>query len=258
MIEVSVVMAARGRYNETKRTLQSYTKLTYPNWELIFMNPVENNPMEFNLYGLFLEFKDRLPIEFHQTENTLTPAQTWNEGINLAHGRFVITCSADILLTGGDLLQRYLDQYRDIRESVLVYKLSRSATKNLDGIDWYNRPDTIQELMDFWSAEIDGELNRTRKQAGLTTYHTGMTAERWKWFGGFRTEHSFYVNDSDIVEREKNLGGCDTIQGYWAVHQAHPQENYSYPPLNTSKWVYENELQSRLLEPAKEDTRSFR
>ena len=256
MLDVSIVMGALGRPEETRRTLKSYTKLTYPNWELIFMNPTRPQVGEDNLESLYNEFKDVLPIRYYHLNESecRTPAATWNTGMNYAEGKFVVVCSADILLSYPDLIERYLSQYTGIRISVNTYRLTRDMTASLDSVDWFGNPDIIQTFPGFLDTEIEGQANAARLSAGLLTHHTGMTKERWEWFGKFRTEVSHLVNDQDIVKREFALNvGVDTMEGYVAYHQAHPPLIGSFKPVSSHGWQYANEMQARLLEPATRD-----
>lgn len=256
MVDVSIVMGALGRPEETRRTLKSYTKLTYPSWELIFMNPTRAQVVEDNLEFLYDEFKDILPIRYYHLEEreSRTPAVTWNTGMSYAEGKFVIVCSADILLSYPDLIERYLAQYSDRRISTNIYFLTKDMTDMLGTMDWFENPDVIQTFPAFFSAEINGQTNAARKSAGLLTHHTGMTKDRWEWFGKFRTEVSHLVNDQDVVMRERALDvGVDTMEEYVAYHQAHPSLIGSYQPVTSPGWQYENERQARLLEPAKRD-----
>lgn len=254
--EVSIVMGARGRPIETARTLLSYAQLKYPSWELVFMNVIGRGV--WPLDKIADKFKDRLPIKYHLVteEECHTPAMTWNTGFMRSEGRFVITCSADILVTAPDMIEKYLEQYNNVRLSTLTYHLTRIMTEDLDVADWYNNPNSVQSMPGFWWKEIDGERNEDRLAAGLTTYQTGMSRERWEWFGKFRTEYSHLANDQDVVLREKALGvGCDTLQGYCGYHQAHPpmEQTEKFTPFEAGGWIYENERQARLLEPAKKE-----
>lgn len=256
MVNVSIIMGALGRPEETRRTLKSYTKLTHPSWELIFMNPTRAGVGEDNLEFLYDEFKDILPIRYYHLEEgeSRTPAMTWNTGMSHAEGKFVIVCSADILLSYSDLIERYLAQYSDRRISTNIYFLTKDMTDMLGTVDWYGNPDVIQTFPSFFSEEINGQTNHARTSAGLLTHHTGMTKDRWEWFGKFRTEVSHLVNDQDVVVRENALGiEVDTVEGYVAYHQAHPPIVGSYQPVNSPGWHYANEMQARLLEPAERD-----
>src|SRR4030065_2734367 len=100
MVDVSVVMGALGRPKEAWRTLKSYTKMTHPSWELVFMNTARGTVKEDNLESVYAEFKDVLPIRYYLLDesNSRTPASTWNAGMSHAEGRFVVVCSADVLL----------------------------------------------------------------------------------------------------------------------------------------------------------------
>ena len=254
-------MGARGREEHTRRTLQSYTKLSYTDYELLFVDVLYRNT---NLKNLYEEFRGKLPIRYLSLEEngkeyirdvtTWTPATTWNYGIRQSTGKFVITCSADLILSYPDMIERFLEQYKSDRISVLTYFLSQRMTEQLDQIDWYNNPDNIQSFGGFWNEDISGATNFSRLLAGLTTYITGQPRERWDYMGLFREELSHLVNDQDVMLREVCLGrGVGTLDGYMAYHQAHPLEIGMDVNCITPGWNYHNELQTRLLEPAPRD-----
>lgn len=262
MKTVSIVMGARGREEHTRRTLQSYTKLSYTDYELLFVDVLHG---DINLKKLYEEFRGKLPIRYFSLEEngkeyirdvtTWTPATTWNYGIRQSTGKFVITCSADVILSYPDMIERFLEQYRSSRISVLTYFLSKEMTEQLSTLDWYNNPDSIQGFTGFWDDMISGVTNRSRLAAGLTTYITGQPREMWEYMGLFREELSHLVNDQDMMLRDVYLGrGVDTLDGYVAYHQAHPLETIGMGVNCASPgWNYHNEQQARLLEPAPRD-----
>ena len=262
-MNVSIVMGARGRPNATRRALQSYTKLSYPDWELLFIDVLH---ADVNLVGIYEEFKDKLPIRYLSLQEnikqyipdvtTWTPATTWNYGIKQSEGEFVITCSADIILSYPNMIEKFLTQYRRNRLSVTTYFLNGDMTNALDTFDWLSDPDSVQALPGFWDTPIWGGMpNRAMGLAGLITFITGQPKEMWEYVGLFRTDLSHLVNDQDLMLRDVALGrGVDTLNGYYCYHQAHIEPmmphgvNIMYPG-----WTYQNEAQARLLEPAKRD-----
>lgn len=262
MTEVSIVMAAMGRPVATRRTLEAYTKLSYPDYEFLLVDTIRDG---VNLESLYAEFKDRLPITYHPLESnrthiydpnkTWTPATSWNYGIKKSTGKFVITCSSDILITYPDMIERYLDQYKSDRISVLTYFLSNYMTDVLlDNVDWKNNPDIVQTFQGFWNEEIHADTNFNRKLAGLTTYITGQPRDMWEYMGLFRTEFSHLVSDQDIMLRDVCIGrGVGTLEGYHAYHQAHPVDMVISGAALQPGWNYHNEAQARLLEPAPRD-----
>ena len=260
MTEVSIIMGARGREENTRRTLQSYQKLSYVDYELLFVDVIHKE----NLKSLYKEFETLLPIKYLSLQEnfkiyvpnatTWTPATTWNYGIRQSTGKFIITCSADILLSYPDMIEKFLEQYRNNRLSVLTYFLNRDMTNSLDSYDWIGNPDSIQLFSGCWEMGIDGTTNSSRKAAGLTTYITGQPRERWDYFGLFREELGHLVNDQDLVMREACLNlGAETLNNYVGYHQAHPLSNDIFPHIACPGWHYENEAQARLLEPAPRD-----
>jgi len=262
MTEVSIIMGARGRAKSTQRTLQSYTKLSYKDYELLFVEIKHDGD---NLEPIYNVFKDQLPIRYFSLEENLksyipgvtswTPATTWNFGMTQAIGKFIIICGADILLSYPDMIEKFLDQYKDNRVGVLTYYLSPLITDLLGtgNVDWMNDPLAISNLPGFWDVPVTGDINRNRTSAGLTTFLTGQPREAWDYMGGFRTELSHLVNDQDLYLREVALGKrCETMKDYFAYHQAHPFQKAT-TPICSPGWHYANEKQARLQEPAERD-----
>ncbi len=262
MPDVSIVMAAMGRPDATRRSLEAYTKLSYPNYEFLLIDTIRNG---VNLRNLYEEFKDRLPIlyypvesnttEIYDPEKTWTPATSWNYGIKRSQGKFVITCSSDILISYPDMIDRFLTQYQSSRISVLTYFLSSYMTDTLlNTIDWKNDPDIIKTFLGFWDDMIHADRNRNRLLAGLTTYITGQPRDMWDYMGLFHTEFSHLVSDQDMMLRDVCLGrGVGTLEGYCAYHQEHPIDTVISNSKLQPGWNYHNEAQARLLEPAPRD-----
>jgi glycosyltransferase involved in cell wall biosynthesis len=261
--KVSIIMGARGRASAVRRTLQSYKKLSYKNYELLFVDVDVNGE---NLQAVYDEFCTELPIKYltlkenldtlEEGVTTWTPATTWNYGMTKADGEFIITCSHDLILSKPDLIERFLDQYTNRRISVLTYFLGYKHLGMLSGaIDWLGNPDSIQSLHGFWDDVINGDKNKDRKSAGITTFMTGQSRAAWDWFGRFRKDLSHLVNDQDIVMREMCLGiGAETLKDYVVYHQPHPGlVGMDRDKICQPGWHYKNELQARLLEPAERD-----
>jgi hypothetical protein len=260
---VSIVMGARGRPNATRRALKAYSNFSYPDWELLFIDVLHSG---VNLVGVYDEFKDKLPIRYLSLEEsyqyipdktTWTPATTWNYGIKQSSGDFVITCSADIIPSHPDMIERFLDQYEKSRISVLTYFLDAEMTNSLDNLDYVNESNMIQSLPGFWDRVVWGGMpNKMMGAAGLTTFITGQPREMWEYVGMFRTELSHLVNDQDIMLRDVALGrGVGTLIGCCGYHQAHLEPSKPYGKnIMFPGWTYQNEMQARLLEPAIRDT----
>ena len=264
MLDVSIIMGARsgskGRNINVRRTLQSYTKLSYKNYELVFIDITNNgNDLEY----LYEEFKDKLPIrrvvlpEFTKMwtpETTWTPATTWNYGIRHSEGKFVIVTGGDILLSSPDLIEKFLDQYKGRRNAVLTHFISISMVDSLDGMDWMGDPRMVQNLSGYWDGVENGNINTNRTTAGHTTYLTGQPREDWEWIGLFRTDLSHLVNDQDLHIRENFVNrSAGTLEDYIGFHQAHPiDEPISYEGISPG-WNYHSEAQARLQEPAPRD-----
>lgn len=261
MTNVSIVMAAMGRPDATRRSLESYARLTYPDYEFLFMDTIQYG---VTLENVFHEFENRLPIVYipiernmtmiYDPEKTWTPATTWNHGIKRAKGKFVITCSSDLIISAPDMIEKFLDQYKLDRISVLTYFLSAHMTNSLlDSVDWKSNPNIIQTFGGFWGDEIHADTNFNRRLAGLTTYVTGQPKDMWEYMGLFRTELSHLVSDQDMMLRDVCMGkGVGTLNGCVAYHQEHPIDGFISGATKPG-WNYHNEAQARLLEPAPRD-----
>jgi glycosyltransferase involved in cell wall biosynthesis len=262
MPEVSIVMAAMGRPDATRRSLESYCRLTYPDYEFLLIDTIQNGE---TLETVFKEFEKRLPIVYipiernkttvYDPNKTWTPATSWNHGIKRSSGKFIITCSSDLIISAPDMIEKYLAQYTTDRISVLTYFLSLHMTNNLlDTVDWKSNPDIIQTFGGFWGDVIHADTNFSRRLAGLTTYVTGQPKDMWEYMGLFRTELSHLVSDQDMMLRDVCLGrGVGTLHGCVAYHQEHPIDLVISGANLQPGWNYHNEAQARLLEPAPRD-----
>jgi len=245
-MKTSIVMATKNKEDLLRRSLESYSNLTCPDYEFILVDDNGNAPLD----GLVSEYRDRLPIQYLRLADgnkDRTPAVAWNRGFELSTGEFVIFVMSDVIVSGKDLIERYQAQFKTERINVNTYKLSQTQTAMLDTIDWKSDPNIIKTLPKFWDEWVDGQPNSARLLAGLITNLTGMSREMWKWFGLFREEKSHLTADQDLVLRDMALGrGVDTLNDYVAFHQWHPPAHVTM----AGGWKYENERQARLLEPA--------
>lgn len=256
-VDVSIIMGCRGRIDHVRRALLSYERLQHKSYEILFMDVLSKDT---NLKSLYDEFEGRLPIRYvpivedmkqYSPETTWTGATTWNYGIRHSEGKFVITCSGDVIISSPDMIDKFLDQYKSDRISVLTYFLSANMTRDFLFADWVNNPDVIQTLPGFWSEVVGGATNSSRLLAGLTTYVTGQPRSMWEHMGLYRTELSHLVCDQDLVLRDVACGrGVGTLDGCIGYHQYHPQGKYV---VLSPGWTYQNEMQARLLEPAIRD-----
>lgn len=249
--KVSIVLSAKDRHDSVKRCLYSYAHLSYDNFEIIFVD--DGSKPESEIEELVNVWAEEMPIKYYRLESTRdrTPAISYNYGFDKSDGEFVIFASSDILLSGHDMCERFLDQFDGIhRISVLTYVLDAKQTTQLDELGWVENHKLIENMRDFWDTlDKDGQPNRLRLSAGLLTHITGQSRERWKWLGLFRNLEGHLFADQDIVIREQALGiGCNTLQGFWGYHQFHDNPAV---PMNSPEFIYENERQARLLEPAK-------
>ena len=260
-MDFSIILATKGRPETTRRTLESYERLTYKDFEILFMDVCFDNT---NQYPMYEEFKDRLPIRYLPlAENyrryipdvtTWSPATTWNTGIRKAEGKFVIVTSSDIIISDADALEKFLNQYNGNRISALTYFLPEEITyRTINTIDWKSDPRLIMTLPGFIEGNGGGRTNHTPTPANLLTFLTGTEKSKWEEIGGFRTQLSHLVNDQDLYLRELFLGKqTDTWDGCVALHQCHPVGE-PVTPVSSPGWHYETERQARLIDEAPRD-----
>jgi len=249
---VSVIMAVKDRQGALENCLYSWSNLIYPsNYEFI----VIDDGSEIDLQETVMSFsKDIKSLSYHKIPNKKdrTPNIAWNFGYKMSKYDFVVFTCGDLIISSKDILQRMVEAYQGERVSVLTYLLSQRMSFDLvTRIDWKSDPKLIETATHFWEDEsVDNFPNRNRLAAGLTSYCTGQYREDWKWIGGFRNEDTHLVSDQDMHLREKAVGrGVSTAQGVVAYHQWH-QRPMVTPGLS---YVYENEQQARLLEPARKE-----
>jgi hypothetical protein len=257
--EISIILGVRQRTANTRRALESYEKLTYKDYEILFMDCVG----ESNQLGVYNEFKNRLPIKYHllqedfgryvEDETTWSPATTWNTGIRKSESKFVIVTSADIIISAHDALEKFLAQYRGNRISALTYFLSNEITDSLGGVDWKSNSGVIRSMEGFGDFMSRGRTNQEPLPPAQLTFLTGMEKSEWESIGCFRTQLSHLVNDQDLHLREMFLGReVDTWDGCVAYHQAHPVGE-RVVDVTRPGWHYETERQARLIDEAPRD-----
>ena len=248
---ISVILAAHDRPDHVQHTLMSYTKLSYKDWELVFMD--SNSTVDIK--SIADSYKDKLPIRYirQDCDPYVCPQKTYLEGFGASLGDFVIVGSADVMVSEPDMLEQFLWQYNDRRITPMCWFLSKQITEQLDMLNWYENSHVLQEQVDFWNDVEVFQTNAQRKANNpwrITNYLTGMSKDRWKWFGLWRDERGFNFSDQDVVQREEcmNLPGVE-LENYCVYHQWHPTW-VPKPPMVNPYYIYKNENQARLIEPA--------
>jgi glycosyltransferase involved in cell wall biosynthesis len=253
-MKVSIIMSCCDRSNALRNTLESWTDLTYPNYEFFLYDNASDN--EAAIQKVVEEFSPRFP-DFHFIRNH-THANfnmIWNKVAKLfSTGEYVIFAMADEIISTKDIIQRMAEMPIDARCSVNTTYLDPVMTKELDTLKWKKDPRIIESIPGFWNYKIADLDNRDRVNplgAGLLSHITGWTREKWEWFGWFRDEPTgFLWIDQDVVMRSRCLKiGTHTVPDVLCYHQHHAPGVFDIQP----GYRYRNERQARLLEPAERD-----
>jgi hypothetical protein len=182
------------------------------------------------------------------------------EGI-ASDGDYVVFCAAHEILGQYNILEM-MEENQKARSSAIKYCLNQEQTDKLSSINWLDNPKIIEDLPGFWDYDfsnhpglVDWEPNSRRLSAGLLMNLSGATRKYWEFLGWHRDDEFGYLNtDTDIVLREYVLrefagvpmpitvGSC-----YHQYHDRAPVPQEQVLPA----YVYENEAQARLLEPAR-------
>ena len=244
---ISVICAAKNRPVLLERCL---TSVAYQDidFEFILVDDSSDEPISHipSMVGIDAKY-----VRLESTKDR-PPAISFNEGFKNSTGNFVIMMCGDIILSDKDVFRKFLDCHTGQKISLLTYFLSMEMTRELDNIDWKNNPRVIEEIDGFWNFRLPhhSTTNIQNIAAGLTSYATGNTRERWEYIGLFRNEEHHLVSDQDMHLRERCLGfGVDTVLDVCAYHQYHQS-----PDVAVGKsYIYKNEQQARLLEPAERE-----
>lgn len=184
--------------------------------------------------------------------------RNWNALYKEAKGDFIVFTMQDEIISTKNIIARMLDSYHPgERVSVLPYELNAEMTWALDMIPWKEDPRIIEKLPGFWTDSWC--VNQTRHEAGLLMHTTGMFREDWDYFGLFRNEDGYLLQDRDIVLREAVLGKKvhtpDPRTSVCSYHQFHdrwiPKEWIQGP-----SFTYHTEREARLIDPVEQDPRT--
>jgi GT2 family glycosyltransferase len=249
-MKVSIIMTACDRLRNLKNTLDSWTDLTYPDYEFLFVDNASQNRKD--VAKLAEQFSSRsMNFQFHRENESTIQNRLWNHYQKLTNGEYVVIAMADEIISTKSILEKMLESPRNVRCSVQTYFLDERMTEWLNDIDWHENPKKIELIPGFGDCVYKGTANWQKKDASLLSHITGQTRERWDWFGWFRNNPTGHLwLDQDIVIRERVLGEVAyTVQGVCCYHQNHADTVGSTAP----GYHPVNERQARLLEPSERD-----
>lgn len=252
-MKTSIIMSFKYRPTLI-RTLESWTNLP-EDVEFLFCDNASADPLTTKE----IVFKSGLPISCYQRNDIPVCAnRNWNALYKEAKGDFIIFTMADEIISTKNIIQEMLNTYQEgERVSVLTYELNAEMTWALDKIPWQENPRIIETLPGFWTDSWC--VNTTRHGAGLLMHTTGMFREDWDYFGLFRNEDGYLLQDRDIVLREqvlkKSVHTPDPRKSVCSYHQFHdrwiPKEWIEGP-----SFTYFTEREARLLDPVPPDPRT--
>lgn len=246
-MKVSIVMSCSDRVQTLKNTLESWSRITWPDYEFILIDNASKDKKEVwelaqNIYARMRYF------HFIRNESLVWVNNVWNRAAReYTHGEYVIFAMQDELLSDYDLLQKMI-AYGDKRATVNTYFLGEKM-KLPEG--WLDNPKLIESIPGFWDFEDKGSTNRDKVDASLLSHIIGWTRERWDWFGWFRKNDVGHLwLDQDVVIRSRVLGiQSETVSSCY--HQFHP--TFIDPRWLAPGYHPVNERQARLLEESERD-----
>lgn len=259
--KVSVIMATGNSRPETLRnTLRSWSRITYP-VEFILVNTttdpiIDDIAAEFPIVTKYVR-----PPEDDDSKDWARVSRVWTREGKASSGDYVIIAMADELLGNYDIVQAFISAPTEFRASLMTYFLSPAQTNALSTIDWLSDPKRIETLPDFWTHRTvqgaDNVSNEKRKSSSswyptILAHITGAPRAHWDYTGWFRTdEHGYLWLDNDVHVRENFLQRpCFALMDYCCYHQWHPLLELTPEDRDYGGYIYQNELQARLLEPA--------
>lgn len=253
MIKASVIMSFKYRPTLIK-TLESWTNLQ-ADVEFLFCDNASGD----GITAKEVVYKSGLPIAYYTRNDIPVCAnRNWNALYKQSTGNFIIFTMQDEIISTKNIVYEMLKSYRrGERVSVLPYELNAEMTWALDNIPWQSDPRIIETLPGFW--DDPWCANTTRHDAGLLMHTTGMFRRDWDYFGLFRNEDGYLLQDRDIVLREQVLGKKvhtpDPRTSVCSYHQFHdrwiPKEWIAGP-----SFTYHTEREARLIDPVQQDPRT--
>jgi len=261
--KVSVIMATGGsRLDCLRRTLESWSKITYPVQFILVSTDVGNDKLRdlalsFKFVSKFVEPRHAVGKDWARVSNI------WTREGRESSGDYVIFAMADEILGDYDIIQKFLACPTPNRSSVRTYFLNGSHASKLDGMDWLSNPKDIENLPEFWThKEVQGAeenndnlLRKLKQKVYLLSHITGAPRAHWEYMNWFRTdEYGYFWLDRDVHFREITLGfECKEVVGVCCYHQWHPLLLISKVDREYGGYIYENDAQARLLEPARRE-----
>jgi glycosyltransferase involved in cell wall biosynthesis len=249
-MKVSIIMCASDRLRNLKNCLESWTNLTYPDYEFIFIDNASSN--RESVAKLTTAFGLRCKnFRFYREPKNIIQNRLWNKYQKLTDGEYVVIAMADEIISSKSILEKMLESPRNVRSTVKTYFLDERMTEWLNDINWQEKPKSIELVPNFWDYKDKGTCNRDKEDASLLTHITGQTRERWDWFGWFRDNPTGHLwLDQDVVIRERALGEVAfTVKDVCCYHQFHQEGVITTAPGYHPR----NERQARLLEESERD-----
>jgi glycosyltransferase involved in cell wall biosynthesis len=249
-MKISIIMTACDRLRNLRNTLESWTNLTYPDYEFVFVDNASTNQKD--VAKLIEDFSYKCKnLRFYRENSSTIQNRLWNHYQKLTDGEYVIIAMADEIISSKSILEKMLESPRNIRCSVNTYFLDERMTEWLNDINWQENPHAIELIPGFGEYKYKGTRNWDKKDASLLSHITGQTRERWDWFGWFRNNPTGHLwLDQDVVIRERVLGEVAyTVKDVCCYHQ-----NHADGVIHTAPGYHPvNERQARLLEESERD-----
>ena len=256
MSKMSIIIPVHDRAEQLNRTLNTYANQTYEDFELIIID--DNNAD--NSYELCHEFSTLLNIKYFNLENVNSkwpvrgPSTAFMAGVERPDGDLVFFTHAEIMLKKDALAKVYLHAEANplSRISLNTFWISEADYQMVDSVDWIIDVDLLQTLPAFFQSN-----RRNDNNGGIVFGFSGMSRERWQWFGWLRRSERFGMDDRDIVEREHCLRRLGLYNGPHVpasadcscYHQWHkPIDIVIKSALMSPGYHYTTEHQARLLE----------
>lgn len=259
---VSVIMCTGGyKPVHLRNTLYSWSMSTHP-LEFILVCTNHENIGAVNTIAGDFPFISRVvePPSTDDSEKWARTARSWTREGKNSSGEYVIFAMEDEIIGSYDLVLEFLHFGYPYRTSTRTFFLSNYETAELDSLNWRSDPKVLESYPDFWGHTsvqgADSGPNNIRLEisAELHAHIIGAPREHWEYMNWFRAEkHGYFWLDQDMVLRERLVGRpCATLpEPNCCYHQWHPLLEISDVDREFEGYLYENEAQARLLEPAK-------
>jgi len=253
--KVSVIMCAGGtRPKALENVLNSWSRITYPNVEFIFIYSGLEDESDYEVISNLVS-QHKYITRFEKSDfgksTFASTSRIWHKYGKESTGEYIIFAMADEILSDYDLIEKMMEFPKEKRTSVATYFLNQTQSEQLDTIDWMNNPKEIENLPEFWThTDFESAPNTTRGGA-VVCHISGAWREYWEWLGWHRDDEFGYLNlDQDIIIRENFMGrwveDCSSC-----YHQWHGAGNAYVPDEHRlSPYIYKTEAQAKLLEPA--------